>query len=118
MLLSTLYVLSFALKSVIHPLVHSCEYHAEIHTAEAEKDPCHLEIYHGVKENTANHHTHLTGVEDKCWLCDVICDHEHLLAQAVHYNKIITKKTKQVSVTSFLCFKLYKYSSPRAPPIA
>jgi hypothetical protein len=59
---------------------HSLHDHSDkaLHTEEAEKDPCHLSIYHLDKEDGCDHKTHLTKAE-KCKYSHVVFQSNQLL---------------------------------------
>jgi len=45
--------------------------HAEVHTKEVEKDPCHRSLYHQDKQAGCAHNSHYSKSDD-CSLCDFI----------------------------------------------
>ena len=112
--LAGLYIFSFLLTDLVHPLIHHQEY--TTHTAADEQDPCHLEIYHGVKESSANHHTHLSTANDKCWLCDIVFHHDVLRAEKQVITKRSCTSTQKIVFTSSSSLGFIALSTSRGPP--
>ena len=113
--LATLYISSFIFTDLVHPLVHHQEYAG--HSRAEEQDPCHREIYHGEKESTGTHHQHLTQSQDKCRLCDIIFDHEHLRSENRANSKTVNPNAEKTSVLSAFSFGFIALTSSRGPPV-
>ena len=64
-----LYIVGTSHLEVLHSFTHH-DYFVT-HSAEEEKDPCHLSIYHPETAQGCDHDAHLT-VSDKCQVCDLV----------------------------------------------
>jgi hypothetical protein len=86
-----------------------------IHTQQAEKDICHLTIYHSSKAD-CHHKTHLNEAKSKCLLCDSHFSREYL---AIYFSKFSFDKVafQEYSFfsTSFL-LDVAQNGHSRAPP--
>lgn len=111
-----LYVLGSNQTQSIHGLFHIQE-NAELHSPKNEKDPCHLVIYHHLKESGCHHNTHLVSLR-KCPLCDLSFHSEHIpVLRAV----IIAPPAENVFIEAFIPLSptvLPVHRPSRAPPVA
>ena len=64
------YVLASVFSNLHHYFHH--DHQLETCSAEAEKDPCHIKIFHHNAEKGCKHQTHVYSLENKCELCDAI----------------------------------------------
>jgi hypothetical protein len=110
-----LYIFSLLTTELIHPVLHQHHNHS-LHSAADEKDPCHREIYHGEKEDATQHHQHLTPVNEKCGLCDIILHNEHLQADYYHILKPAGTKQAVKIFTDTLSIGFLSLYQARGPP--
>lgn len=72
-----LFLLSYLIGNTqfeLHRFNHADE-NALLHSANQEKDPCHLTLYHHATKNGCEHKTHISE-NHKCTLCD-LSSHSH-----------------------------------------
>ena len=114
-IMALVYVSGIVLTDFVHPLIH--QQHTLVkHTANDEQDPCHRAIYHGEKENNATHHNHLVPVNEKCWLCDIIFNYEHVKPEQPVFAALEHSSPKKFSFSSSLFFALHTLPHLRGPP--
>jgi hypothetical protein len=97
-----------------HQVFHSLE--KALHSAEAEKDPCHRAIYHDEKENGCDHETHVTAVKN-CPLCHVVPFNEQHLASNHTFIVESLLDDDQVYPSSFETEGKFLSTPSRAPPV-
>jgi hypothetical protein len=102
--------------NTFHNLYHD---HSNLvtHTADQEKDPCHLSVYHYDGSNGCSHKEHLS-VNEKCDLCQPF----------IHVDELITFDSpgKRIKLNLFCKSKeipqaladVYIHLPSRAPPLA
>ena len=56
----------------LHQYFHQHHHQQEFCTSEAEKDPCHIKVFHHNLADGCKHATHVYTLENKCELCDAI----------------------------------------------
>lgn len=69
--LLVIYVL-VSLFNNLHQYFHHNHHQLEICSAETEKDPCHIKVFHHNQTDGCKHETHVYTMENQCELCDAI----------------------------------------------
>jgi hypothetical protein len=113
-LLVVFYIAGTSSLQLLGAFTHDHE-HGVIHSAEAEKDPCHRFIYHSDLSQSCDHDSHLTA-SDTCEMCDSVYHGDQALLN------IISFQTTRVKPEFFSHYKVNLDSywaviaSSRAPP--
>ena len=56
----------------LHKYIHHDHHSHEVCTAETEKNPCHIKVFHHNITDGCKHDTHMFSAENSCKLCDGI----------------------------------------------
>jgi hypothetical protein len=110
-----LYILGSVEIESLHGLSHEQEL-SQLHSAESETDPCHINLYHEQRSQGCEHPTHVTKA-DKCSLCDSHLHNAHILTSVgINIDSFSTIdpsiKEEPRSVEGF-----FSYLPGRAPPV-
>ena len=62
----------------LHQYFHHDHHQQEICTADAEKNPCHIKVFHHNQKDGCKHEEHVYSLENKCELCDAILAKYHI----------------------------------------
>lgn len=115
-LLLLFYVIGVLQVESFHSLFHAHD-KAELHSVNEEKDPCHRTVYHGEKEQSCEHKTHLKK-SDTCASCAVCISSVYLTnhyfeSRILSFTAAFFSHEEVFSAASPFCQK-----SSRAPPVA
>jgi len=97
-----------------HKLFHENE---SVHSAQVERDPCHIKVFHQQKDGGCDHTSHYVK-EDKCALCDIQF-HSNTLAEVeiivlpFTFNTVCTPNSSAISIEGVS----YQFEG-RAPPVS
>jgi hypothetical protein len=116
LLLLTIYLAGSIQVDVLHQVLHAHD-NAVAHTAEQEKDACHLSVYHQQKNKGCDHDAHFVKREN-CNFCHAVFHSEpivlpHLSVKSFQFCVAATEKFK-----SFQLAEVDSHLSPRAPPVS
>jgi hypothetical protein len=115
-LLLLLYMVGNIQPEVLHSLSHN-HGQAELHTVQAEKDPCHRSLYHAAREKGCEHTAHFTASK-KCAACHLISHAAHL-ASSSEGNTDYTVAVSYDAIRTYIgCVIDLSLLSSRAPPVA
>ena len=99
----------------LHEISHDND-QTEVHTVEAEADPCHITVYHRERSGSCEHPTHVSK-SSKCSFCDIQLHSSHLVF-------CFEIELSQLTLSSFtshseqdLVSEPLPYLKGRAPPI-
>ncbi len=119
-LLSTLLLLIYLVGSTgtdfIHHAVHQ-HTDAEVHSADAENDPCHRAVVHGDRELGCDHHAHFTEVP-KCKHGHLVFQANQLLLEANYAEAECTRTIPSLGVESGFSSPHSQQLRLRGPPLA
>ncbi len=108
------YIAGTSSLQIARAFVHSHE-HTVVHSAEAEKDPCHRFIYHNDVAQSCDHDSHLVA-SDTCDMCDLAYHGDQALLNIMNFQIVRLKPEffshYKVNLDSYWAV----ISSSRAPP--
>jgi hypothetical protein len=114
-LLVIFYIAGTSSLQILRAFAHDHE-HVVIHSAEAEKDPCHRLIYHNDLAQSCDHDSHVTA-SDTCDMCDLVYHGDHALLNTILFQTTRLKPEffshYKVNLDSYWAV----ISSSRAPPV-
>lgn len=116
LLLLNIYLVGSIHTDVLHQFLHAHD-NAVAHTAEQEKDACHLSVYHQQKNKGCDHGAHFVKREN-CNFCHAVFHSEPIVlpklsVKSFQFCVAVTEKTTSVQLA-----EVDRHLSPRAPPVS
>jgi hypothetical protein len=116
LLLLLLYVLGSSNLELVHQFSHPYDA-AELHSVQQENDPCHIAVYHHLRDGGCSHTSHYVK-ENKCSLCDIqfhsnTFDEVGAIKLQLTFTKVCTPNSFVISMEGVN----YQFKG-RAPPLS
>ena len=96
----------------LHQFFHHDHHQQEVCSAEAEKDPCHIKVFHHNQTEGCKHETHVYSLENRCELCDAILAKYYFPDDEI--EEIVSKDFLQ-SKTTFEAPFIFRFSNTSNP---